>query len=170
RDLDRRAREGKVHDAEGRDRADVGQFDYFFRRDSVARTRTTAATDVDLAALRTPLAEDLPAGQPAQEARPARARRKVILEPDRHRDDHPFVAHASTSKHSMSWILPSRSARQRARTRKPVFMVSSEPAATACNIAVSAPSSLISAHANGFCRGLFLRGSFTHAHDVTTPD
>src|SRR5207249_2239345 len=114
------------------------------------------------------LAQDLALLQTAKEARAAGTRRVVVLQPDRHRDDH-VLAH-SASKHSMSWMRPSRSARQRARTRIPVFMFASEPASTACSIVVSAPSSLISAHANGFCNGLFLRGSFTQAHVVTTPE
>ena len=51
------------------------------------------------------------------------------------------------------------SSRQRTRTRMPVRMRDASPASTACSIAVSAPSSRISAHANGRLSGCFGRGS-----------
>ena len=49
----------------------------------------------------------------------------------------------------MSVMWPMRSAFHRGATRMPVDIASIEPASTACMIAVSAPSSLTSANANG---------------------
>ena len=54
--------------------------------------------------------------------------------------------------------VPSRSSRHTGSTRMPVLMASSEPASTACSIAVSAPSSLMSAKAKGRSSGCPARG------------
>ena len=57
----------------------------------------------------------------------------------------------------------------RTRTRMPVRMAEAEPASTACSIAVSAPSSRISAQANGSASGWPASGLGTHDQVVTVP-
>jgi hypothetical protein len=69
----------------------------------------------------------------------------------------------------MSLIEPVRSARQRSFTRMPVRMRDMAPASTTCKIAVSAPSSAISAQANGRSSGWLARGQSLHDQVVTTP-
>src|SRR5690606_5873150 len=73
------------------------------------------------------------------------------------------------SKQAISLIRPTRSVDQRTLTFMPVFIADSLPASTACSMGVSAPSTLTSAQANGFCKGCLARGSFTQHHVVTTP-
>ena len=58
------------------------------------------------------------------------------------------------------------SSRQRGCTRMPVDILSMLPASTACTIAVSAPSGVTSANANGWSSGCFGVGSSTHVHDA----
>jgi hypothetical protein len=69
----------------------------------------------------------------------------------------------------MSTIVPRRSRRQRGATRMPSLIASMLPASTAWIIAVSAPSSLIVAKANGRSRGCCSVGSGTHVQFVTVP-
>jgi len=69
----------------------------------------------------------------------------------------------------MSRMSPVVLAAQRTRTRIPVRMASADPASTACSIAVSAPSSRISAHANGCASGWPSSGFGTHDQLVTVP-
>ena len=66
-------------------------------------------------------------------------------------------------------MCPVRSAAQRARTAIPVRMAAAEPASTACSIAVSAPSSRISAQANGCASGWPASGAGAHDQDSTVP-
>ena len=54
------------------------------------------------------------------------------------------------------------------RTRTPVLMPSRGPSTT-CTMAVSAPSSWMSANANGRSSGWLGLGVSTHVHEVTTP-
>lgn len=71
-----------------------------------------------------------------------------------------------SSKYAMSVIAPTGSSIQCACTRAPpVLICSDESAATACSIVVSAPSSLISAHANGLSSGWPSSGSDCQVHD-----
>lgn len=69
----------------------------------------------------------------------------------------------------MSVIAPTGSSTQRAQTRAPVWIFSAKTASTACSSAVSAPSSLINAHANGRSSGWPSTGSDCHVHDSTVP-
>ena len=66
-------------------------------------------------------------------------------------------------------IAPTGSSTQCTCTRAPVLIASDEPASTACSSGVSAPSSLISAHANGRSSGWPSSGSGCHVHDTTVP-
>ena len=66
-------------------------------------------------------------------------------------------------------IAPTGSSAQCACTRAPVLIASAEPASTACSSGVSAPSSLISAHANGRSSGWPSSGSGCQVHDTTVP-
>ena len=75
----------------------------------------------------------------------------------------------SGSKHSMSVIAPTRSARQRIRTRIPVVTSSGEATSSACSRGASAPSRVTSTNANGRSNGWPLTGSGTHVQDVTVP-
>ncbi len=61
------------------------------------------------------------------------------------------------------------SSRHRGCTRMPVDILSMLPASTACTIAVSAPSGVTSANANGWSSGCFGVGSATHVHEPTVP-
>src|SRR5207302_2112788 len=133
---------------------------------------------IDLAALRAALAEDLPLDEMAQEARLRGAGREPVFEVDRRSDAQYRLdgiclggAHCPSSgtKQAMSWISPTRWSRHRTRTRMRVAIFDSSPASTTCSRAVSAPSSLIRAQANGRSNGWGGRGSVTHAQVVTTP-
>ena len=66
-------------------------------------------------------------------------------------------------------MLPTRSAAQRGRTRIPVRIAAADPASTACSIAVSAPSSRISAQPNGRSSGWPSSGSASHVQLTTVP-
>ena len=66
-------------------------------------------------------------------------------------------------------MLPARRAAHRGRTRRPVRMAAAEPASTACSIAVSAPSSRISAQANGSASGWPSSGSGIQDQLITVP-
>ena len=90
---------------------------------------------------------------------PARGRRVI---------GHRFLPSPS-AKYAMSVIAPTGSSTQCAWTRAPVLIASDESAATACRRAVSAPSSLISAHANGLSSGCPSSGSDCQVHDSTVP-
>src|SRR6478609_620800 len=74
-----------------------------------------------------------------------------------------------SSKYAMSVIAPTVSSAQCTCTRAPVLMASDEPASTACSMAVSAPPSFTSAHANGRSSGWPSNGSGCHVHDTTVP-
>src|SRR4051812_34937386 len=171
-----------VHDAERGDGALVRELDGDGRGDAVGWARATGR-HVDLPADGAALAEDLLAGDPLQEAG-GRTARGVQVAQLRGRADAAHLLHVaqalgkrdlchqadpSGTKHSMSLMWPSRSARQRGVTRMPVLIASTLPASTACSIGESAPSGWISAHANGWSSGCFGIGSRTHAHVVTTP-
>ena len=78
------------------------------------------------------------------------------------------VGHAG-SQHARSSIMLCASSRQRGCTRMPVDILSMLPASTACTIAVSAPSGVTSANANGRSSGCFGVGASTHVHDPTVP-
>ena len=69
----------------------------------------------------------------------------------------------------MSRMLPTRFAAHRGRTRRPVRMAAADPASTACSIAVSAPSSRISAQANGLVSGWPSSGSGIQDQLITVP-
>ena len=69
----------------------------------------------------------------------------------------------------MSVIAPTGSSAQCTCTRAPVLIASGDPASTACSSGVSAPSSLISAQANGRSSGWPSSGSGCHVHDTTVP-
>src|ERR1700753_3365577 len=73
------------------------------------------------------------------------------------------------SKQVMSLMLPVRAAAHRGRTRSPVRMAAAEPASTACSSAVSAPSSRISAQANGTASGWPSSGSGIQDQLTTVP-
>ena len=73
------------------------------------------------------------------------------------------------SKQAMSLMLPAGRSAHRGRTRSPVRMAEAEPASTACSIAVSAPSSRISAQANGSASGWPSSGSGIHDQLTTVP-
>ena len=66
-------------------------------------------------------------------------------------------------------MLPAGRSAHRGRTRSPVRMAEAEPASTACSIAVSAPSSRISAQANGSASGWPSSGSGIHDQLTTVP-
>ena len=66
-------------------------------------------------------------------------------------------------------MLPAGRAAHRGRTRRPVRMAAAEPASTACSIAVSAPSSRISAQANGSASGWPASGSGIQDQLTTVP-
>ena len=66
-------------------------------------------------------------------------------------------------------MLPTRLAAHRGRTRRPVRMAAADPASTACSIAVSAPSSRISAQANGSVSGWPSSGSGIQDQLTTVP-
>ena len=70
-------------------------------------------------------------------------------------------------------MLPTRLAAHRARTRRPVRMTAAAPipgpASTACSITVSAPSSRISAQANGPASGWPSSGSGIQDQLTTVP-
>src|SRR6188508_2324045 len=74
-----------------------------------------------------------------------------------------------SAKYAISVIAPAGSSAQCTCTRAPVLITSDEPASTACNRAVSAPSSLISAHANGLSSGCPSSGCDCQVHDSTVP-
>ncbi len=69
----------------------------------------------------------------------------------------------------MSVIAPTGSSAQCACTRPPVLMASEDVASTACSSGVSAPSSLISAQANGRSSGWPSSGADCQVHDTTVP-
>ena len=69
----------------------------------------------------------------------------------------------------MSVMAPTVSSAQCTCTRAPVRILSGSPTSTACSSGVSAPSSLISAHANGRSSGWPSTGSDTQAQDTTVP-
>jgi hypothetical protein len=74
------------------------------------------------------------------------------------------------TKQLMSVIAPTGSATQWACTRSPVVTPpGSPPVSTACSSAVSAPSSLISAQANGRSRGWPSSGWGCQVHESTVP-
>ncbi len=73
------------------------------------------------------------------------------------------------SKQAMSLMPPAGRAAHRGRTRSPVRMAAAEPASTACSIAVSAPSSRISAQANGSASGWPASGSGIQDQLTTVP-
>ncbi len=73
------------------------------------------------------------------------------------------------SKQAMSLMLPTGVATQRGRTRSPVCMAAGHPASTACSMAVSAPSSRISAQPNGRASGCPSRGSGIQVQLTTVP-
>ena len=66
-------------------------------------------------------------------------------------------------------MCPAGLAAHRARTRMPVAIAAGDPASTACSMAVSAPSSRISAQANGCASGCPSSGSAAHVQLVTVP-
>ena len=66
-------------------------------------------------------------------------------------------------------MCPAGLAAHRARTRLPVVIAAGDPASTACSMVVSAPSSRISAQANGCASGCPSSGSATHVQLVTVP-
>ena len=66
-------------------------------------------------------------------------------------------------------MLPAGRSAHRGRTRSPVRIAAAEPASTACSIAVSAPSSRISAQANGSASGCPASGSGIHDQLTTVP-
>ena len=69
----------------------------------------------------------------------------------------------------MSVIAPAGSSAQCTCTRAPVLIASDDPASTACSSGTSAPSSLISAQANGRSSGCPSSGSGCQVHDSTVP-
>ena len=73
------------------------------------------------------------------------------------------------SKQAMSRMLPTRLADHRGRTRRPARIAAADPASTACSIAVSAPSSRISAQANGPASGWPSSGSGIQDQLTTVP-
>ncbi|SLH88154.1 Uncharacterised protein [Mycobacteroides abscessus subsp. abscessus] len=73
------------------------------------------------------------------------------------------------SKQTMSLMNPSVCSAQRARTRIPVRIWSGESTSTACSSALSAPSRVISAQANGRSKGWPGSGSRTQVHVLTVP-
>ena len=73
------------------------------------------------------------------------------------------------AKYAMSVIAPAGSSAQCACTRAPVLIDSAEPTSTACSNGVSAPSSLISAQANGRSSGCPSNGSGCQVHETTVP-
>src|SRR5204863_1113241 len=75
--------------------------------------------------------------------------------------------HEAGSQASRSSMRFRGSDRQHGCTRIPVDILSMLPASTACTIAVSAPSGVMSANANGRSRGCFGVGWSTHVHDPT---
>ncbi len=66
-------------------------------------------------------------------------------------------------------MLPVVLAAHRGRTRRPVRMAAADPASTACSIAVPAPSSRISAQANGCGSGWPSSGCAIQVQLVTMP-
>ncbi len=66
-------------------------------------------------------------------------------------------------------MCPTVLAAHRTRTRIPVRIAATDPASTACSITVSAPSSRISAHANGCASGWPSSGRGIHDQLVTLP-
>ncbi len=69
----------------------------------------------------------------------------------------------------MSLMWPTGLSAHRARTRIPVRIAAADPASTACSIAVSAPSSRISAQPNGCASGWPSSGRGTHDQLMTVP-
>ena len=69
----------------------------------------------------------------------------------------------------MSVIAPTGSSAHWTCTREPERMASGLPASTACISGVSAPSSLISAQANGRSSGWPSSGSGCQVQDTTVP-
>src|SRR5207248_1778713 len=124
---------------------------------------------------RTLLADDLAFGDAFEEAGLREAGRVVVVETDRPLDDRALsmFGHQLTSGEGSKQAMELRSGAlsfvQRAFTRMPVDIFDSSPASTAWSMPVSAPSSLMRAHANGLSRGWPGRGSVTHAHVVTVP-
>src|SRR5437899_7317262 len=173
--------ERHVDDTERRDRACVREVDMLGGRDPVGRART-AGRDVDLPALGATLSEDLLLREAREEAGGRRARGVLVPQlgrrPDtldeldvlqRRRQGQCRHQPSPGTKHSMSLMWPSRSSRHRGTTCMPVAIEPMSAASTACNSAESAPSILMSAHANGRSTGSFGCGCRTHAHVVTTP-
>src|SRR5271163_1311388 len=78
-------------------------------------------------------------------------------------------ASSPSLKYAMSLMAPTVSSAQCTCTRAPVLMASEVPASTAWIIGVSAPSSLISAQANGRSSGWPSSGSGCHVQDTTVP-
>ena len=66
-------------------------------------------------------------------------------------------------------MCPAGASAHRARTRMPVRIAAAVPASTACSRAVSAPSSRISAQANGCSSGWPSIGRAAQDHVVTVP-
>jgi hypothetical protein len=66
-------------------------------------------------------------------------------------------------------MCPAGASAHRARTRMPVRIAAAVPASTACSIAVSAPSSRISAQANGCSSGWPSIGRAAQDQVVTVP-
>ena len=66
-------------------------------------------------------------------------------------------------------MWPAGRSAHRGRTRIPVRIAPGDPASTACSIAVSAPSSRISAQANGCASGWPSSGSGIHDQLITVP-
>src|SRR5271157_83168 len=69
----------------------------------------------------------------------------------------------------MSWMSPTRSRRQRARTRSPVRRREALSTSIACKRAESAPSSLMSAQANGRWKGCARFGAVIQVQETTLP-
>ncbi len=121
------------------------------------------AGHVHAAALRALVPDD-----PAVDQRvdvPLEDRRELLGVRERHEVIHhqvflgrAHVGHAG-SQHARSSIMLCASSRHRGCTRMPVDILSMLPASTACTIAVSAPSGVTSANANGRSSGCFGVGS-----------
>src|SRR5262249_14922852 len=155
--LDRVAGERHVHDAErGHDPA-VGQLYLLLGGHAVGGARAPG-WDVDLAADRAALADELALGDAAQEARRRHARCVAVLKRDRRLGARDRLRDHSGRKASLSRIPPARSDCHRTVTLIPLRIALEWPASTAWSIAVSAPSSRISAQANGRRSGCFGSG------------
>src|SRR6266496_4156590 len=169
--------ERHVDDAEGGDGSLGADLDLFAEGDAVGCARA-ARRAIDLVTHGAALPDDLPLLDAAQEHRLGVPGDEPVAQLDGRVDLLDDVAGggvgvghqpSSGTKASMSWMSPTRSARQRGLTRMPVRMRDSSPASTTCRSAVSAPSRPMSAHAKGWSSWCCSRGVLTQAHVVTSP-